>query len=252
MIDYTDIDARLEAYSEAFDFYIGCGEMPPSVSADDCLIQYMREVIDTNPQLDSSDPLWIEVLKEDIISFFSALLEQFRAMQLEAMKELEMIERFKAATIERKRQMWQQIKEVIEARYSRFEINLSGYTAQFQTDDREAIFTALTNDWESACRDRLDHSQRLTLERSRQQFQQICREAGPRDYEDRKRIDSYIHRYPQLREIVELIGRDKNPTADEKDTVIYRFLPVSVAKNSSVEEIDRIESGNNLERVLPR
>lgn len=251
MIDYTDIDARLEAYSEAFDFYMECGEMPPTVSDDDCLAKYMQEVIDTNPQLDGSDPLWIEVLKEDLISFFSALLELFRALQLEAMKELELIARFSAAPIEQKRRMWQQINEVIANGYSRFEINLSGYTAQFQTEDREAIFAALTNDWACACRDRLDRRQRLTLERSRPQFELICREAGSRDYEDRKRIDSYLHRYPQLKEIVELIGRDKNPTNDEKDTVIYRFLPVSVAKNSSAEEIDRVDSGNNLERVLP-
>lgn len=27
MIDYTDIDAKLEEYSEAFDFYMECGEI---------------------------------------------------------------------------------------------------------------------------------------------------------------------------------------------------------------------------------
>ena len=78
MIDYTDIDARLDEYSEAFDFYMECGEMPPSMSEDDCLAGYMREVIDRNPQIDGSDPTWIEILKEDLISFFTALLEQFR------------------------------------------------------------------------------------------------------------------------------------------------------------------------------
>ena len=31
MIDYTDVDAKLEEYSEAFDFYMECGEMPPSM-----------------------------------------------------------------------------------------------------------------------------------------------------------------------------------------------------------------------------
>ncbi len=251
MIDYTDIDARLEEYSNAFDFYIECGKMPPAISPDDCLALYMQEVIDSNPQLDGSDPLWVEVLKEDIISFFSAMLEQFRTMQLEAMKELELIERFSAATIERKRQMWPQVKEVVERGYSRFEINLEGYTAQFQTEEKEAVFTALTADWQSACQAKLDHLQRLTLERSRPQFELICREAGARDYEDRKKVESYIHRYPQLKEIVDIIGRDKKTTTDEKDTIIYKFMPVSVAKNASVEEIDRIVAGDNLERVLP-
>lgn len=101
MIDYTDVDAKLEEYSEAFDFYMECGEMPPSMPPDDCLAGYMQEVIDNNPQIDGSDETWVEVLKEDLISFFSALLEQFRAMQIEAMKELAMIAKFNEAPIEK-------------------------------------------------------------------------------------------------------------------------------------------------------
>lgn len=251
MIDYTDIDARLDEYSEAFDFYMECGEMPPSMSEDDCLAGYMREVIDRNPQIDGSDPTWIEILKEDLISFFTALLEQFRLMQLEAMKELAMIAQFREAPIEQKRMMWKQVCDTIEARYSKYEINLAGYTAQFATDDKGAVFTALTNDWESACKNRLEHRERQMLERSKSRFETFCKEAGTRDYEDKKKIDNYIHRYPQLKEIVDLIGRDKDSSKEEKDTIIYKFLPVTVAKNSSAEEIDRVETGDNLERVLP-
>ncbi len=251
MIDYTNIDAKLEEYSEAFDLYIECGEMPHSMPEDDCLAGYMRDVIDSNPQIDSSDPTWVEVLKEDLISFFTALLEQFRAMQLEAMKELAMIAQFREVPIEQKRMMWKQVCDTIEAGYSKYEINLAGYTAQFKTDDKGAVFNALTNDWEAACKNKLDCRERRMLERSRSRFETFCKEAGSRDYEDKKKIDKYIHRYPQLKEIVDLIGRDKDPSKEEKDSIIYKFLPVTVAKNSSVEEIDRVEAGDNIERVLP-
>ena len=152
MIDYTDIDAKLEEYSEAFDFYMECGEMPPTMPPDDCLAGYMQEVIDNNPQIDGSDSTWVEVLKEDLISFFTALLEQFRAMQIEAMKELAMITRFREATIEEKRKMWQEVCGTIEAGYSKYDVNLSGYTAQFKTDDKGAVFSAMTSDWENACK----------------------------------------------------------------------------------------------------
>lgn len=37
MIDYTDVDAKLEEYSEAFDLYLECGKMPPSMPPDDCI-----------------------------------------------------------------------------------------------------------------------------------------------------------------------------------------------------------------------
>lgn len=251
MIDYTDIDAKLDEYSEAFDFYMEYGEMPPTMSEDDCLAGYMREVIDSNPQIDGSDPTWVEVLKEDLISFFTALLEQFRVMQLEAMKELAMIARFREISIEQKRMMWKQVCDTIEAGYSKYEINLAGYTSQFKTDDKEAVFAALTNDWEAACKNRLERRERQMLDRSRKRFEIYCKEAGVRDYEDKKKIDNYIHRYPQLKKIVDMIGRDKDSSKEEKDTIIYKFLPVTVAKNSSAEEIDRVETGDNLERVLP-
>lgn len=251
MIDYTDIDAKLEEYSEAFDFYMECGEMPPTMPPDDCLAGYMQEVIDNNPQIDGSDSTWVEVLKEDLISFFTALLEQFRAMQIEAMKELAMITRFREATIEEKREMWQEVCGTIEAGYSKYDVNLSGYTAQFKTDDKGAVFSAMTSDWENACKAKLDRKERQMLNRAKMRFEQFCRDAGTGDYEDRKKVEKYVHRYPQLREIVDMIGRDKDPSKEEKDTVVYRFMPTTVAKNSSVEEIDRVESGDNLERVLP-
>ena len=251
MIDYTDIDAKLEEYSDAFDFYMESGEMPPNVSTDDCLIGYMQEVIDNNPQIDGSDPTWVEILKDDIISYFSVLLEQFRALQLEAMKELAMIAQFMDASIEKKRMMWQHVCESIEPQYSRYEVNLAGYSAQFKSEDRVAVFSALTDDWKNACLAKLDKEERQILSKSKQNFEDYCRDAGTKDYEDKKKIDNYIHSYPQLKEIVDKIGREKESSKDEKDSVIYKFLPVTVAKNNSLEEIDRIETGDNLERVIP-
>lgn len=251
MTDYTDIDAKLEEYSEAFDFYMDCGEMPPSISSDDCLAGYMKEVLENIPQIDGSDQTWTEVLKEALISYFTALLEQFREMQLQAMKELALIAQFRNATIEAKRKMWGQVCGVIEEGYSKYEVHLSGYTAQFKTEDKQAVFDALTADWENACKGKLDRKQRNLLERSKRHFENFCRDAGTSDYEDKKKLDNYIHRYPQLQEIVDMIGRDKDPSKDEKDSIIYKFLPVTVAKNHSVEEIDRVETGDNLERLLP-
>lgn len=251
MTDYIDVDSKLDQYSEAFDFYMERGEMPPSIEESDFLAGYMQEVIDNNPQIDGNDPTWVEVLKEDLITFFGALMEQYRAMQIEAMQELELIDKFSEAPIEEKRQMWQQVTQTISKEYSRYEVNLPGYIEQFKGDDKEAVFTALTGDWKEACISKLQRQEQQLLDRSKPQFEKHSRECGAIDYENRKRIEAYFHRYPQLQEIVDMIGRDKNPSDEEKNTVIYKFLPVTVARNSSVEEIDRVETGNNLERVLP-
>lgn len=252
MIDYTDIDAKLEEYSEAFDFYMENGEMSPSISEEDCLIGYMRDVIDSYPDIKDSDPTWVEVLKDDLISFLALLLELIRDMQKEANKELLFIPEFKAAPIEHKLLMWQQICKTIEAGYSVYDVNLPSYIEQFENmEDKESVLAALASDWESACKAKLEQKTQQMLKRARNQFEQRFHVAGTVDYEDKKQVENYIHRYPQLKEIVDIIGRDKNSSKEEKDTIVYKFLPITVAKNSSVEEIDRVESGDNLERVLP-
>ena len=251
MIDYTDVDAKLEEYSEAFDFYMECGAMPSSMPEEDCLAEYMKEVIDNNPQIDGSDPTWVEVMKDGLISYFAALLEQFRDMQLEAMKELALIAKFRGACIEDKRGMWQMVCGTIKNGYSKYEVNLQGYIAQFQSTDKQSVFEALTQDWETACKEKLDRRERQALERSKKNFENYSRDAGTSDYEDKKKIDNYLHRYPKLKEIVDMIGRDSDPSKDERDSIIYKFLPVTISKNSSAEEIDRVEFGDNLERVLP-
>lgn len=251
MTDYTDINARLEEYSEAFDAYVETGEMPASISKDNSLAEYMREVIDDNELSKDSDPTWIEVVKDELMSFFAFLLEHLMALQLEATKELEMIARFKESPAEQQLEMWPHVRETIGATYSEYEVNISGYAAQLESEDNGAVFAAIADDWETACHARLQQKESQILKRAKNQFERQSREAGKQDYQDKKRLDNYIHQYPQLKEIVDMIGRDKEPSKEEKDSVIYKFLPVTMAKNSSVEEFDRIESGNNLERVLP-
>lgn len=78
MSDTERINNRIDTYSEAFDFYIERREMPPEIAADDQLGAYMRQVIDENPHLVSVDPLWAEVLKENLMDFFSGVAAAFR------------------------------------------------------------------------------------------------------------------------------------------------------------------------------
>ena len=252
MTDYTDTDTKLEEYSEIFDYYMEHGEMPPTASNDDCLIGYIQEVIDSNPQIDTSDPTWVEVLKDDLISFLALLLDLLCDMQKEAKRELDMIAQFNDTPIEQNLRMWKKICEQIESHYSIYEVNLPGYIWQLENmEDKEAVLAALASDCESACKAKLEQKTQQMLRRAKNQFEQRFHEAGTVDYEEKKQVENYIHRYPQLKEIVDIIGREKEPSKEEKDTIIYKFLPITVAKNSSVEEIDRVESGDNLERVLP-
>ncbi len=251
MIDLKDINTALEIYSDAFDHYIEHGKMSLAIPGNDSLAQYMREVIDDNLADGNSDPAWTEALKDSLMSFFAILLEHFKVLRREAKKEFSAIARFKEASCNLKRGMWQQVCEIIKSKYSEHEVNIAVYSSLLQSENNEAVYDSMIRDWESACKERLSQKENLLLIRAKRQFNQKWHEAGTKDYENYKRIDYYMFEYPQLKEIVDKIGRDKEPSHDDMDSIIFKFLPVTVAKNTTVEEFDRVELGNNLELLLP-
>ena len=106
MTNQEYIDNRLATYNEAFDFYMDCGEMPKSIEKGDILGAYLKSVIDSNPQLDSQDPLWMEVLKDDLLAFLSAMLSAFVPVEEAHKKEQAYIGRYKNADLDKQRELW--------------------------------------------------------------------------------------------------------------------------------------------------
>ena len=76
----------------------------------------------------------------------SSVLEHLKALQLDAKKELGMIARFKESPVDEQLGMWQQVRDAIEANYSEYEVNISGYAAQLESEDNESVFAAVASD----------------------------------------------------------------------------------------------------------
>lgn len=249
MIDYTDVDAKLEEYSEAFDIYMESGEMPPTMPEEDCLAGYMKEVIDNNPQIDGTDTTWVEVLKEGLLTYFYQLIQAFASIQQQTEKEMDFIQSFENASIEKKRALWSDVRNLISKKYSKFEVNLEGYTNQFATEETDAVMCALISDWKKACNEHCQQQQMSILSKSQKNWEQSMNEIGNQDYEERRRIADKVYKSPTLQEIVEIIGRAKDSTKEE-DNIIYSFLPKGVKSGLPSDDIDRIETGDNLHRTL--
>ncbi len=47
------------------------------------------------------------------------------------------------------------------------------------------------------------------------------------------------------------MGREKEENHTEKDSVVRKYLPSVVSKHPTVEEVDRVEQGDNIPRALP-
>ena len=95
------ITQRLTAYDEAFDFYMDRGRMPDAVPSNDLLGGFMQQAINENPQLGSQDPLWKEIMKEEILKFIEAMLKLFEPAEKQYQEEKSLIRVFSLGKIEK-------------------------------------------------------------------------------------------------------------------------------------------------------
>lgn len=85
------ISQKLAAYDDAFDFYMDRGRMPDGVPSDDLLGGFMQQAINENPQLNSQDPVWKDIMKEEILSFIEAMLKLFEPVEEQYRQEKNLI-----------------------------------------------------------------------------------------------------------------------------------------------------------------
>ena len=245
------IDQRVATYSEAFDFYMDCGQLPDMVPSGDLLSGYMKSVIDANPQLDSQDATWKEVLKDDLLAFLSALLGAFFDVEQARQKETDFIERYQNAELEQQRQAWPAVYKHVKGSYAPTDVNIDGYVEQFKDHDTQDVIDAMTEDWRKAADKRLNKREEQLLEQNKDRWERRMREWGRSDYERRKKIDQMYYRYPVLLEIVRIIGREQPQRKDEKDDITLKYMPILLSHSTTTTEIEQISIGNDLSHVIP-
>lgn len=245
------LDTRLAVYNEAFDIYLDTGEMPRNVQNGDLLGDYIKTVIDSNPQLDSQDPTWKEVLKDDLLAFLSAILSAFIPVEEEHKKELAFIGMFKNATLEMQREMWPTVYKHVKSNYKPTEVNIDGYVQQFQGNSAQDVIDALTNDWAKACNKKKDEREKNILENNKVRWERSARDAGQLDYERRKKNEREFLRYPVLKDIVRIIGREQPQRNDELDDITYKYVPVLLSTPAKTVEIEQISIGDDVAHMMP-
>ena len=245
------IDRNVAVYSEAFDFYMDCGQLPDLVPRGDLLAGYMKSVIDANPQLDSQDNTWKDVLKDDLLAFLSALLGAFFEIEQAHQKETELIEQYQKSDIEQQRQLWASVYKQIKGCYPATDVNIDGYIKQFTDNETQDVIDALTEDWKKAADKRLTRQEERLLEQNKDRWERRMRENGRTDYERRKKIDRMYYRYPVLQEIVRIIGREQPQRKDEKDDIVFKYMPTLLSYPMKTTEIEQISIGNDLSHVVP-
>ena len=250
--EMTDITNKLQEYDEAFDFYMDRGQLPESIPQGDLLGDFISQTIQDNPQLESQDPIWVEILKDELMKLIEAMLKLFQPIEMNHRQEKALIAEFASSGTDRKRTLWKQVYRTIKSEYNPTEVNIDGYIEQIKNnEDLDAVFVSMVKDWEKACDQREVRLKKLTIERNEKAWEHHVKECGNYDYEERKKIETVVYSYKALAEILRIIGREQPKREDEMDDTVKRYLPLLPSPPKPAVEIDEVSNGNDLSHVLP-
>ncbi len=251
MNNESEISRKLREYDDAFDFYMDRGQMPETVPPDDLLGGFLKQTIDENPQLESQDPVWKELLKEEVMKFLEAMLELFQPIEKAYQREKEYMVVFADADIDQKRKMWREVYGTISKEYAPEEVNIDGYVEQMKSQDLDAVFASLLSDWDKACDELVRKKKVEIIEFNREKWEKGVKEHGNADFKQRKKIEKLFFSYPQLVDIVRVIGREQPGRNDEYDETVRSYMPILPSPPTPAVEVEQVSLGKDLQHLLP-
>ena len=251
MNNESEISRKLREYDDAFDFYMDRGQMPETVPPDDLLGGFLKQTIDENPQLESQDPVWKELLKEEVMKFLEAMLELFQPIEKAYQREKEYMVVFADADIDQKRNMWGEVYGTITKEYAPEEVNIDGYVEQMKSQDLDAVFASLLSDWDKACDELVRKKKVEIIEFNREKWEKGVKEHGNADFKERKKIEKIFFSYPQLVDIVRIIGREQPGRNDEYDETVRSYMPILPSPPTPAVEVEQVSLGKDLQHLLP-
>lgn len=254
MMNNKSSEQRMQYYSETFDFYMDSEDHPDFEPANDILGQYIQSVVADNPQLDSQNPLWTEILKDDLMRFLQALLSLYEPIEKEHDKQSKMIYAFTKSNMNGKRKMWNVVSQTIKQFYAAQEVNIEGYINQMQQMDEESksmVLSVLAKDWEKANDEYMERIEKEILDKNKNIWECSVRDHGIEDYERVRKIEHVFYRYPALTEIVKIIGREQPENKKEQDDILFKYKPLIVSNHMTFKEVEEITTGRNLSHLVP-
>lgn len=240
----------LNYYADGFDLYLSTGRMP-DVEGDDLLGQYIRDLIDRNPNLGGSDPDFKESFKENLQSFLGEMLDRFNDIDRALEPEKLLMNQFADGTLSERRVLWDKVKSLTKEKYQPSDLDADGYDLQLNGGNEDLTYEMFAKEWGDASKKRQQRIKRQVLASSSRQWEATSRNFCEQDYFVRLQFRKSLSQYPIIDEIAKIIGRQRSFMTDDTSNLANKYLSSSIAPTPSYEEIDRIVEGNNLERVIP-
>lgn len=170
-------------FADGFDLYLE-GRLPAG-GEDDILSQYVRDVIDRNPNLGSGDPLFCESFKDNLMSFLSDMIDKFDAIDRGTEQEKLLQRQFMKSSVGERRAMWKQVSNFTREKYSPLDLNTEGYSAQLEKNNAGQIFDMFMKEWKDASDKRSRLIKNRLLASASTQWERICQQKCQADYLER-------------------------------------------------------------------
>ena len=107
------------------------------------------------------------------------------------------------------------------------------------------------HEWKKASDDKEVERKQNLLSTNQQRWVQHLKEHGLSDYKERQKVEHFFYSYPELRELIRMIGREQPQREDEMDDTIRRYLPLLPSSPKPAAEAEEIANGNDLQHLLP-
>ena len=246
-----DVDETLMECSRAFDYYLQHSTLPDDY--DDAKIgHYLERTLALVPQLVVMDPLWQQILKDDIMKFIRALVESFDVIdnpkpEPEEDKPISVFD-------ERKNRILEILKYKTIPVFDINDINLweLPFHPMADEDDDYGIVES--------------HNQNYNMPPTGQPDKQRQKEVVAdqlldewhsnlkylhNDFETRRSYQAEARRYPIVDHIVKIMGRGQGDLIDDVQTVIERMTPKVKSKIKSATPYEEVVTGSQLTHLLP-
>ena len=246
--------------AEVLEYYGGVidrclfGEAPSNTEIkDDPILGYLANSISEFLGQDVQQPLWKQALRTDLMRFLEEILELYYSVIKDYHKQLSLIEQFENIPLQEKMMMWEHVYGVIVSHYTIDELDIETYN-QLLLDadgesDIEAIWYAFVNDWRKENhRKKYDKVRSIIENYGNNPFNKSF---GPRDYRINKEVEATNKQYPILKEIAEIIGREKEFNTAEEMQVIRKFQPAFVSEHATSNESEIIALGDRVSYLVP-
>lgn len=254
-IDTDSFVQKLRDYDEAFDFYMDYGKLPDNLPQGDLLGGFIGQTIQDNPQLEGQDPLWTELLKEELMKFIEAMLQLFQPIEEYHRKEQAFIAVFAGGGIGQKRNMWGLAVKIIESQYKSEELNLEGYKEQLgeneSEEQAETILNVMSQEWKKASDQKEVERKKKLIEDNQLRWEHHIKEHGLSDYKERRKIERFFYSFSELKDLLRIIGREQPKREDEMDDTVRRYLPLLPSPPKPAAEAEEVANGNDLLHLLP-